>query len=91
MLIFSLQYDPVLGHETKGRSEFENMINGFSKVQETCCSAAVQALTAHTRSFACCRCDAMQDCVCPLQSWETKKNECSIAVSAGDKAFLWCA
>jgi ketosteroid isomerase-like protein len=46
-------YDPVLGHETKGRSEFENMINGFSK------------------------------------SWQTKKNESSVAVSAGDKAFIW--
>lgn len=46
-------YDPVMGHETKGRAEFEKMINGFSK------------------------------------SWGTKKNESSVAVSAGDKAFIW--
>ena len=48
-----LQYDPVMGHETKGRSEFENMINGFSKVCIGCCTSGlyVQLLTVHVTIF----------------------------------------
>ena len=82
-----------MGHETKGRSEFENMINGFSKVRIGCCTARLYVLTtaAHVRVFLLDR--QRYKCVvaCCVQSWQTKKNESSVAVSAGDKAFLWCA
>lgn len=42
-----------MGHETKGRSEFENMINGFSKVRIGCCTASLyaQLLLCMSESF----------------------------------------